>query len=116
MQICYLIGDELVVNYEKITGGYSDIDYFINITRGYNLLPKFKLSLIKYGFGNMLTIIFTSYIKSNFAIILIALVYGLSFYKMHKNLKNKVKHHNEKQLQEKRIVEALISSLEEAAL
>jgi hypothetical protein len=55
-------GDELVVNYEKITGGYSDIDYFINITRGYHLLPKFEPSLIKYGFGNMLTIIFTSFI------------------------------------------------------
>ena len=40
-------GDELVVNYEKITGGYSDIDYFINITRGYDLLPKFEPSLIK---------------------------------------------------------------------
>ena len=122
-------GVELVVNYEKITGSYSDIDYFINITRGYHFLPKFEPSLIKYGFGNMLTIIFTSfivfvisllvitsYIKSNFAIIPIALITGLSFYKMHKNRKNEVKHHNEKQLQEKRRVEALISSLEQAAL
>ena len=109
-------GDELVVNYEKITGGYSDIDYFINITRGYNLLPKFEPSLVKYSFSDMLIIIFTSYIKSNFAIIPIALITGLSFYKMHKNRKNEVKHHNEKQLEEKRKVEALISSLEQAAL
>ena len=122
-------GDELVVNYEKITGGYSDIDYLINITRGYNLLPKFEPSLIKYGFRNMLFTIFasfivfvisllviTSYIKSNFAIIPIVLITGLSFYKMHKNRKNEVKHHNEKQLEEKRRVETLISSLEQAAL
>ena len=59
---------------------------------------------------------FTAYIKSNFAIIPIALVTGLSFYKMHKNRKNEVKHHNEKQLQEKRRVENLISSLEQATL
>ena len=122
-------GDELVVNYEKTTGGYSDIDYLINITRGYNLLPKFEPSLIKYGFGNMLTIIFasfivfvisllviTSYIKSNFAIIPAVLITGLYFYKMHKSRKNEVKHHNEKQLEEKRRVETLISSLEQAAL
>ena len=122
-------GDELVVNYEKITGGYSDIDYFINITRGYHLLPKFEPSLIKYGFGNMITIIFASFIvfvisliiftyftKSYLAFIPAVLVTGLSFYKIHKNRKNEVKHHNEKQFQEKRRVEALISSLEQAAL
>lgn len=122
-------GDELVVNYEKITGGYSDIDYFINITRGYHLLPKFEPSLIKYGFGNMLAIIFASFIvfvislfifayftKNDLVFIPIVLITGLSFYKMHKNRKNEVKHHNEKQLQEKRRVETLISSLEQAAL
>ena len=122
-------GDQLVVNYEKITGGYSDIDYFINITRGYHLLPKFEPSLIKYGFGNMLAIIFASFIvfvislfifayftKNDLVFIPIVLITGLSFYKMHKNRKNEVKHHNEKQLQEKRKVETLISSLEQAAL
>ena len=122
-------GDELVVNYEKITGGYSDIDYFINITRGCHLLPKFEPSLIKYGFGNMLAIIFTSFIvfvislfifayftKSDLVFIPIVLITGLSFYKMHKNRKNEVKNHNEKQLQEKRDIEALTSSLEQAAL
>ena len=122
-------GDELVVNYEKITGGYSDIDYFINITREYNLLPKFEPSLIKYSFSDMLIIIFTSFIvfvisllvfayftKNDLVFIPIALITGLSFYKMHKNRKNEVKHHNEKQLQEKRRAETLISSLEQAAL
>ena len=54
-------GDELVVNYEKITGGYSDIDYFINITRGYHFLPKFEPSLIKYSFSDMLIIILRSF-------------------------------------------------------
>ena len=92
-------------------------------------MPKFEPSLIKYGFGNMLTIIFTSFIvfviailvfayftKNDLVFIPIALITGLSFYKMHKNRKNEVKHHNEKQLQEKRRVETLISSLEQVAL
>lgn len=122
-------GDELVVNYEKITGGYSDIDYFINITRGYHFLPKFGPSLIKYSFSDMLIIILRSFFifiisllvfayftKNDLVFIPIVLITGLSFYKMHKNRKNEVKHHNEKQLQEKRRVEALISSLEQAAL
>ena len=61
-------------------------------------------------------LVITSYIKSNFAIIPIVLITGLSFYKMHKNRKNEVEHHNEKQLEEKRRVETLISSLEQAAL
>lgn len=122
-------GDELVVNYEKITGGYSDIDYFINITRRYHFLPKFEPSLIKYSFIDMLIIILRSFFvfvislfifayftKSDLAFIPVVLVTGLSFYKMHKNRKNEVKNHNEKQLQEKRRVENLISSLEQAAL
>lgn len=122
-------GDELVVNYEKITGGYSDIDYFINITRGYHLLPKFEPSLIKYSFSDMLIIIlrslfifiisllvFAYFTKNDLVFIPIVLITGLSFYKMHKNRKNEVKNHNEKQLQEKRNIEALISSLEQAAL
>jgi len=122
-------GDELVVNYEKITGGYSDIDYFINITRGYDLLPKFEPSLIKYSFSDMLIIIlrslfvfiisllvFAYFTKNDLVFIPIVLITGLSFYKMHKNRKNEVKNHNEKQLQEKINIEALISSLEQAAL
>lgn len=122
-------GDDLVVNYEKITGGYSDIDYFINITRGYHFLPKFEPSFIKYSFSDMLIIILRSFFvfvislfifayftKSDLAFIPVVLVTGLSFYKMHKNRKNEVKNHNEKQLQEKRRVENLISSLEQAAL
>lgn len=122
-------GDELVVNYEKITGGYSDIDYFINITRGYDLLPKFEPSLIKYSFSDMLIIIlrslfvfiisllvFAYFTKNDLVFIPIVLITGLSFYKMHKNRKNEVKNHNEEQLQEKINIEALISSLEQAAL
>ena len=122
-------GVELVVNYEKITGGYSDIDYFINITRGYDLLPKFEPSLIKYSFSDMLIIIlrslfvfiisllvFAYFTKNDLVFIPIVLITGLSFYKMHKNRKNEVKNHNEKQLQEKINIEALISSLEQAAL
>ena len=92
-------------------------------------MPKFEPSLIKYGFGNMLAIIFTSFIvfvisliifayftKSDLAFIPVVLITGLSFYKMHKNRKNDVKNYNEKQLQEKRRVETLISNLEQAAL
>lgn len=122
-------GDDLAVNYEKITGGYSDIDYFINITRGYHFLPKFEPSFIKYSFSDMLIIILRSFFvfiisllvfayftKNDLVFIPIVLITGLSFYKMHKNRKNEVKNHNEKQLQEKRNIEALISSLEQAAL
>lgn len=65
-------GDELVVNYEKITGGYSDIDYFINITRGYHFLPKFEPSLIKYSFSDMLIII----LRSSFVFIISLLIFA----------------------------------------
>ena len=61
-------------------------------------------------------LVFAYFTKNDLVFIPIVLITGLSFYKMHKNRKNEVKNHNEKQLQEKRNIEALISSLEQAAL
>ena len=61
-------------------------------------------------------LVFAYFTKNDLVFIPIVLITGLSFYKMHKNRKNEVKNHNEKQLQEKINIEALISSLEQAAL